>query len=97
MTQSCTRETDLTNLSKIGLTGEKFIGKSRTVHINCFSFRHSSIFLTDDEKDGKTGHGDDEMPELPDQIDSFQDENMEDAISSKKEDEEEATNAKDEL
>ena len=97
MTLSCIRETDLTNLSKIGLTGEKLIGKFWTVYNDSFSFRHSSIFLTDDEKDGKTGHGDDEMPELPDQIDSFQDENMEDAISSKKEDEEEATNAKDEL
>jgi len=60
--------------------------------------RHSSIFLTDDEKEGKVGDDDeDEMPDLPDKIDSFQQEDMEDAISGKKEDTEESTNAKDEL
>jgi len=60
--------------------------------------RHSSIFLTDDEKEGKIGDDDeDEMPDLPDKIDSFQQEDMEDAISGKKDDTEESTNAKDEL
>jgi len=60
--------------------------------------RHSSIFLTDDEKEGRVGDDDeDEMPDLPDKIDSFQQEDMEDAISGKKEDTEESTNAKDEL
>ena len=63
-----------------------------------FDSRHSSIFLTDDEKEGKVGDDDeDEMPDLPDKIDSFQQEDMEDAISGKKEDTEESTNAKDEL
>ena len=53
--------------------------------------------MTDDEKDGKSSHDDDEMPELPDKMESFEEENMEDAISGKKEEEEEATNTKDEL
>ena len=53
--------------------------------------------MTDDEKEGKVGDDDDEMPDLPDKIESFQQEDMEDAISGKKEDTEESTNAKDEL
>merc|ERR1712083_430500 len=43
--------------------------------------RHSSIFLTDDDED--------EMPELPDEMESFQDEDMEESISGAKETEEE--------
>ena len=56
--------------------------------------RHSSIFLTDDEKEGKNEEAD-EMPELPDNIDSFQEEDMEDAISGVKEESDESLAAKD--
>lgn len=56
--------------------------------------RHSSIFLTDDEKEGKNEE-DDEMPELPDNIDSFQEEDMEDAISGVKEESDDSLDAKD--
>ena len=64
-----------------------------------FICRHSSIFLTDDEKEGKVGGDDDDMPDLPDNIDSFQDEDMEDAITKKKDEAEEetASTGKDEL
>ena len=64
--------------------------------INLF-FRHSSIFLTDDEKEGRVGDGEDEMPDLPDNIDSFQEEDMEDAINKKKEEPEDSSNVKEEL
>ena len=56
--------------------------------------RHSSIFLTDDEKEGKNEE-EDEMPELPDNIDSFQEEDMEDAISGVKEESDDSSDAKD--
>ena len=56
--------------------------------------RHSSIFLTDDEKEGKNEEAD-EMPELPDNIDSFQEEDMEDAISGVKEESDDSLDAKD--
>ena len=56
--------------------------------------RHSSIFLTDDEKEGKNEEAD-EMPELPDNIDSFQEEDMEDAISGVKEEADDSLDAKD--
>ena len=56
--------------------------------------RHSSIFLTDDEKEGKNEE-EDEMPELPDNIDSFQEEDMEDAISGVKEGSDDSLDAKD--
>ena len=56
--------------------------------------RHSSIFLTDDEKEGKNEE-EDEMPELPDNIDSFQEEDMEDAISGVKEEADDSLDAKD--
>ena len=56
--------------------------------------RHSSIFLTDDEKEGKNEE-EDEMPELPDNIDSFQEEDMEDAISGVKEESDDSLDAKD--
>merc|ERR1712156_1221909 len=62
--------------------------------------RHSSIFLTEDEKEGRGGEDEDEMPDLPEEIESFQEEDMEDAITGKKEDEEgegEETQKKDEL
>ena len=59
--------------------------------------RHSSIFLTDEEKSGEAGEDDDEMPELPEVMESYQDEDMEDTITGKKEDEEEDTKSKDEL
>ena len=63
-------------------------------------FRHSSIFLTDDEKEGRGEDDEDEMPDLPEEIESFQDEDMEDAITGSKEEdgaEAEATQKKDEL
>jgi len=59
--------------------------------------RHSSIFLTDEEKSGEAGEDDDEMPELPEVMESYQDEDMEDTITGKKEEEEEDTKSKDEL
>jgi len=59
--------------------------------------RHSSIFLTDDEKEGRVGDGEDEMPDLPDNIDSFQEEDMEDAINKKKEEPADSSNVKEEL
>ena len=52
--------------------------------------------MTDDEKEGRDSDGDDDMPELPDDIDSFQDENMDEAISGGNK-EEEQPSAKDEL
>jgi len=51
--------------------------------------RHSSIFLTEDERMGESDDDDDEMPELPDEMESFQDEDMEESISGAKETEEE--------
>ena len=39
----------------------------------------------------------DEMPDLPEEIESFQEEDMEDAITGKKEEEEENIQQKDEL
>ena len=59
-------------------------------------WRHSSIFLTEDEKEGRGGDDEDEMPDLPEVIESFQEEDMEDAITGKKE-EEENIQQKDEL
>jgi len=59
--------------------------------------RHSSIFLTEDEKEGRGGDDEDEMPDLPEEIESFQEEDMEDAITGKKEEEEENIQQKDEL
>jgi len=51
--------------------------------------RHSSIFLSEDEKSGDSSLDDDEMlPELPDQIDSYQEENIEESIQKKPESEE---------
>jgi len=58
--------------------------------------RHSSIFLTEEEKSGEGDDDDDEMPELPDVMESYQDEDMDDTFSGKK-DEEEETASKDEL
>merc|ERR1719330_2144567 len=51
--------------------------------------RHSSIFLTEDERMGESDDDEDEMPELPDEMESFQDEDMEESISGAKEPEEE--------
>merc|ERR1719383_918903 len=42
--------------------------------------RHSSIFLTDDEKSGESSLDDDMLPELPDEIESYQDENIEESF-----------------
>ena len=39
------------------------------LHIFC---RHSSIFLTEEEKDGDAAMEDDELPPLPDKIESYQ-------------------------
>jgi len=57
--------------------------------------RHSSIFLTEEEKSGEGDEDDDEMPELPDVMESYQDEDMDDTFSGKKDEEE--TAQKDEL
>jgi len=59
--------------------------------------RHSSIFLTEEEKSGEGDDDDDEMPELPEVMESYQDEDMDDTFTGKKEDEEEETPSKDEL
>jgi len=59
--------------------------------------RHSSIFLTDDEKNGEGDDDDDEMPELPEVMESYQDEDMEDNIAGAKDTEEIETPSKDEL
>jgi len=59
--------------------------------------RHSSIFLTDEEKSGEGDDDDDEMPELPDVMESYQDEDMEDTLSGKGEEGDEETPSKDEL
>ena len=99
MIPSCTRETDHTNPSKTGLTGIK-CDQHPIKGSNFGLSRHSSIFLTDDEKEGRGGEEEDEMPDLPEEIESFQEEDMEDAITGKKEDEEgegEETQKKDEL
>jgi len=58
--------------------------------------RHSSIFLTEEEKSGEGDEDDDEMPELPEVMESYQDEDMDDTFSGKK-DEEGETVQKDEL
>jgi protein disulfide-isomerase A4 len=51
--------------------------------------RHSSIFLTEDERLGEAGvDEDDETPDLPEEMESFQDEDMEESITGKKEEEE---------
>jgi len=48
--------------------------------------RHSSIFLTEEEKDGLEVYEDEELPkELPEEIQSYQDENIEDSITKKAE------------
>merc|ERR1712198_496094 len=50
--------------------------------------RHSSIFLSEDEKSGFEAHeGDDELPprELPDEMSSYQDEDIEGSIHKKEE------------
>jgi len=58
--------------------------------------RHSSIFLTEDERMGETADDDDEdVPELPDEMESFQNEDMEESISGKQKSEDEE--AEDEL
>merc|ERR1719477_365918 len=58
--------------------------------------RHSSIFLTEEEKSGEGDDDDEEMPELPDVMESYQDEDMDDTFSGKKDEEEEIA-SKDEL
>ena len=77
---SLTRETDLTSQSRTGLTGR--IGKCKIFFKYICFFRHSSIFLTEDEKEGRDSDGDDDMPELPDEMESFQDEDIEETISN---------------
>ncbi|XP_023336039.1 probable protein disulfide-isomerase A4 [Eurytemora carolleeae] len=62
--------------------------------------RHSSIFLTDDEKNGDVSLDDDELPELPETIESFQTENIEESMKKKPEEiveDETEKNPKDEL
>eukprot|EP00088_Acartia_fossae_P059160 TRINITY_DN6994_c0_g1_i2.p1 TRINITY_DN6994_c0_g1~~TRINITY_DN6994_c0_g1_i2.p1 ORF type:complete len:684 (+),score=152.98 TRINITY_DN6994_c0_g1_i2:49-2100(+) len=55
--------------------------------------RHTSIFLSDDE-DEESNDLDDELPELPDQIESYQTENLGEAMQNSEADK---TNPKDEL
>ena len=38
--------------------------------------------MTEDEKEGRDSDGDDDMPELPDEMESFQDEDIEETISN---------------
>jgi protein disulfide-isomerase A4 len=56
--------------------------------------RHSSIFLTEDERMGESEDDEDEMPELPDEMESFQDEDMEESITGKVEETEEVEGVK---
>jgi len=56
--------------------------------------RHSSIFLTEEEKDGDAAMEDDELPPLPDKIESYQAENIDESINKKPEGEKEEKDEK---